>query len=84
MRTEGKEVYMICDICGKNGAHRRHLSRTYGKGENLLTVENVPVISCPHCGESYLTIETIRELERLKRQGRKHAAKREVGVVSFA
>ena len=75
---------MICDNCGRDGVRRRHLSRTYGNGDNILVVENVPVISCPHCGESYLTIETVRELERLKRQGRKHAAKREVGVVSFA
>jgi len=75
---------MICDICGKDGARQRHLSRTYGKGDNLLVVEDVPVISCPHCGESYLTIETVRELERLKRQGKKSATRREVGVISFA
>ncbi|PVE33230.1 hypothetical protein DC030_15145 [Enterococcus faecalis] len=40
--------------------------RSYGKGEGLPVIENVPVISCPHCGESYLTAETLHEIERVK------------------
>lgn len=50
-----KNLSLVCDICGKEGAKVRHVSRSYGKGDNLLVIENVPVISCPHCGESYLT-----------------------------
>jgi YgiT-type zinc finger domain-containing protein len=46
---------MICDICGQEGARVRRVTRGYGKGENLLVMENVPVISYPYCGESYLT-----------------------------
>jgi hypothetical protein len=30
----------------------------------LLVIENVPVTSCPNCGESYLTAETLHEIER--------------------
>ncbi|MEO8072022.1 MAG: YgiT-type zinc finger protein [Acidobacteriota bacterium] len=41
---------MICDVCGKNEAKIIHVSKSYGKGENLLIVENVPVISCLCCG----------------------------------
>jgi len=59
---------MMCDICGTEGARLRHVSRSYGRGENLLVIENVPVVSCPHCGESYLTAETLHEIERIKRQ----------------
>jgi hypothetical protein len=29
-------------------------------------IENVPVVSCPHCRESYLTAETLHEVERIK------------------
>ena len=57
---------MICDNCGKKGAKIRKLPRSYGKGRKLLIIENVPVISCPHCGESYLTAETLHEVERIK------------------
>ena len=47
-----------CDVCGSEGVNIRKVTRTYGKGEDLLVIENIPVISCSHCGESYLTAET--------------------------
>ncbi|MGQ9625727.1 MAG: type II toxin-antitoxin system MqsA family antitoxin [Anaerolineae bacterium] len=75
---------MVCDICGKEGARIRRVSRSYGKGENLLVIENVPVVSCPHCGESYLTAETLHEIERIKLHRRDLAVKRPVAVVDFA
>ena len=75
---------MICNICETNSARLRHLTRTYGKSDSLLVVEDVPVVNCKHCGESYMTIETVRELELLKKQSMENIAKREVGVVSFA
>jgi YgiT-type zinc finger domain-containing protein len=75
---------MICDICGRAGARIRKISRTYGKGKDLLVIENIPVVSCPHCGESYLTAETLHEIERLKLHRRSLAVERPVEVVSFA
>ena len=75
---------MICDICGKEGARVRHVTRSYGKGENLLVIENVPVISCPHCGESYLTAETLHEIERIKLHRQNLATERSVSVAVFA
>ena len=59
---------MICDICGKSEAKLRRVTRSYGKGDNLLVIEDVPAISCPSCGESYLTADTLHELDRIKRQ----------------
>ncbi|MCU0548949.1 MAG: type II toxin-antitoxin system MqsA family antitoxin [Leptolyngbya sp. Prado105] len=58
---------MLCDICGQGNARIRHISRSYGKGETLLVIKNVPVISCPDCGESYLTAETLHQIDRIKR-----------------
>ena len=74
---------LICDICGKEGAKIRHVSRSYGRGENLLVIENVPVISCPHCGESYLTAETLHEIERIKLHRQSFAKNRTVPVAIF-
>ncbi len=74
---------MICDICGKEGARIRRVTRSYGKGKNLLVIENVPVVTCPHCGESYLTAQTLHELERIKLHRQNIAAKRQVAVVNF-
>jgi YgiT-type zinc finger domain-containing protein len=75
---------MICDICGKQGAHVRKVARTHGKGKDLLVIENIPVVSCPHCGGSYLTAETLHEIERLKLHRKSLAVERPVEVVSFA
>jgi YgiT-type zinc finger domain-containing protein len=75
---------MICDICGKEGARVRHMARTYGKGDDLLVIENVPIISCPRCGESYLTAETARELDRIRRHRRELAVSRPIPVAEYA
>ncbi len=75
---------MICDICRKQGAKVRHVSRSFGKGEGLLVIENVPVVSCPHCGESYLTAKTLHEIERIKLHRKTMAESRRVAVAEFA
>ena len=75
---------MVCDICGKDGARVRRIARSYGRGENLLVIENVPVISCSECGESYLTANTLHELERVKLHRKSFAVKRPIAVASFA
>ncbi|TAF70413.1 MAG: type II toxin-antitoxin system MqsA family antitoxin [Oscillatoriales cyanobacterium] len=59
---------MVCDICGTEGVRVRRIPRTYSKGKDLLVIENIPVISCPHCGNSYLTAETLHEIDRIKRK----------------
>jgi len=75
---------MVCDICGEEGARTRRLTRSYGKGDSLLVIQNVPVISCPRCGESYLTAETLHEIERIKARRQSCAVKRPVAVADFA
>lgn len=74
---------MICDICGKSGARIRHVTRSYGKGANLLVIENIPLVTCPHCGESYFTAETLHEIERIKLHRKSFAQERRVAVASF-
>jgi len=75
---------MKCDICGKGGAKSSRVTRSYGKGSALLVIENVPVVSCPHCGESYLTAVTLHEIERIMLHRRSLAVKRPVSVAEFA
>lgn len=75
---------MICDNCGKEGARIRYVTRTYGKGEELLVIENIPLISCPHCGESCFTAETLHEIERIKQNRKSLAKERRVPVATFA
>lgn len=73
-----------CDICGKDAARRRQVTRTYGKGANMLVIENVPVISCTSCGQSYLEAETLREIEHIKSNRKKMTVKRPMAVAEYA
>ncbi len=74
---------MKCEICGKKSAQLRRVSRTYGKGKTILVIENIPVITCPQCGESYLEAETLHEIERIKLHRKNFAVKRQVPVAHF-
>lgn len=78
-----EEKTTICEVCGHSGAIVRRLARTYGKGNDLLVIENVPVIDCPNCGTSYLTAETLEEIERIKLDRRSLAIEKLVEVASF-
>ena len=82
MNTKIEET--VCDVCGKDGARTIHVTKSYGKAESLLVIENVPVVSCLHCGESYLTARILREIERIKRNRTDIAVKRRVSVAVFA
>ena len=79
-----KTNQMTCEICGEVGARVIHVARSYGSGPELLVIENVPVVSCPHCGESYLTAATLREIDNIKRNRTKIATERAVPVAVFA
>ena len=74
---------MICDICGKEGARIRKVTEAYGKGKDLLLIENIPMISCPNCGESYFTADTLHEIERIKLHRKSFAKERPVEVAAF-
>ena len=74
---------MVCDICGKEGARIRKVTDTYGKGKDLLVIENIPMISCPNCGERYFAAETLHEIERIKRYRKSVAVERHVKVANF-
>lgn len=74
---------MQCDVCGKEGARTRRVTRTYGRGRSELLIRNVPVVTCPSCGESYMTAETVHELARIKLHRRRLAQKRPVEVAEF-
>ena len=74
---------MRCEACGKTGARVHRVTRSYGTGAKLLLVEDVPVVRCSHCGESYVTAPTLRELERIKLHRRSVGKKRNVPVATF-
>jgi YgiT-type zinc finger domain-containing protein len=75
---------MLCETCGAEGVRVRRITRSYGEGADLLIIENIPLITCAHCGESYFTAETLHEIERIKLLRKSLAEERSVAVATFA
>lgn len=73
-----------CEVCGGEAAKVRPVSRSYGQGEDLFVIENVPVVACSTCGESYVTAGTLHEIERLKLHRHALSDERQVEVVEFS
>ena len=75
---------MLCDICGREEARIRRVAETYGKGGDLIVIENIPMVSCSHCGESYFTVDTLHEIERIKLHQKCFTVECPVPVAKFA
>jgi YgiT-type zinc finger domain-containing protein len=75
---------LLCDNCGKESARIRHVTRSYGKGDSLLIIENIPIMSCPHCEVSYMTAETLHEIARIKLHKKAIAVEKTIPVAEFA
>jgi YgiT-type zinc finger domain-containing protein len=76
-------VVITCDMCGKKSARVRHVTRSFGRRADVFLIEDVPVIVCTACGESYLTAETLREIDRLRLVRNKVGVSRRMLVVQF-
>ena len=55
-----------CVHCGSDRVQLKYVTRSYGNGAALLVIENIPLWSCPSCGECYFTAQTMHEIERIK------------------
>ena len=82
--SENQSTGMVCEKCGKPGAVVRRVAKSYGQGETLLVIENVPVVSCPNCRETHLTSETLQSIGRIKQNRQTSAQARPVSVAMFA
>ena len=74
---------MICDICGDKSAKVRRVTRSFGRGKSAFLIEGVPVVNCASCGESYMTAETLKEIERIRMHWRELSVDKTVPVAKF-
>ena len=76
------ETHGHCEACGKPDVAHRTVTRSFGRGVLLFVIEDISVVSCPHCGESYFSARTMHEIERMKAL-RAIAEERSVPVAAF-
>jgi YgiT-type zinc finger domain-containing protein len=72
-----------CAHCASKKIQLKHVTRSFGKGAELMVVESIPMWSCQACGESYFTAQTMHEIERIKALRKSIAKKRTVPVAEF-
>ena len=72
-----------CESCGSAQVQLKHVTRSYGKAAALLVIEGIPMWSCPACGVSYFTAQTMHEVERIKALRKSVAKSRPVPVAAF-
>lgn len=73
----------LCASCGKPGVQMRQVTRSFGRESSLLMIEEIPLWTCPHCGESYFTAQTLHEIERIKTLQKSVAVERPIPVALF-
>jgi len=74
---------MICDMCGAKKARVRRVTRSFGRGRSVFLIQGVPVVHCASCGESYLTAETLKEIERIRMHWRQLSVDKKIPVAKF-
>lgn len=70
-----------CPVCGERAVIQR-IAKAFGRGNNLLVIEDIPMIVCRTCHEQYIASETLHEIEKL-RERQQHQA-RMIDVERFA
>jgi YgiT-type zinc finger domain-containing protein len=74
---------MKCELCGIQAAAIKKTTKSFGRGDNLVVIENIPIVHCSSCHESYLTADTVREIDRIRKNRRSLGKAKRVLVASF-
>ena len=74
---------MNCEICGKKTASIKRVTKSFGRGPSLVVIEDIPVLSCNSCHESYITADTAREIDRIRKNRVTVGKAKRVLVASF-
>lgn len=74
---------ITCEICGAKAAVTKRTTKSFGRGHNLVVIENIPIIHCSSCHESYLTASTAHEIDRIRKNRRRLGKAKRVLVASF-
>ncbi|MDP2066784.1 MAG: type II toxin-antitoxin system MqsA family antitoxin [Burkholderiaceae bacterium] len=83
MSSLSTSVEHRCAHCASTSLQLKHVTRSFGKGAALLVIEAIPMWSCPSCGESYFSAQTMHEIERIKALRKSVAINRSVAVAAF-
>ncbi|BFU92645.1 MAG: hypothetical protein NTAFB01_38320 [Nitrospira sp.] len=74
---------MQCDFCGAKGTVIKKMTKSFGRGDKFVAIENIPTVHCSRCHGSYITADTARDLDRIRKNRRSLGKPKRVLVASF-
>jgi YgiT-type zinc finger domain-containing protein len=74
---------MQCDLCGARTAAIKKATKSFGRGDKLVVIEDIPTVHCSRCHRSYITANTARDLDRIRKNRRTVGKAKRVLVASF-
>ena len=74
---------MNCDLCEVQAAVAKMTTKSFGRGDSLVVIEDIPMIHCPNCHESYVTADAAREIDRIRKNRSRRGKPKRVLVASF-
>jgi len=74
----------LCAFCGQLGVKTVYKDKLFGKGEQAVVIENLPLNQCTVCGESYYEPETSQLIDQILGHPEKQSVIRQVNVISLA
>ena len=84
MKLNNQNSEQTCSICGQQTARSIRRPQLIGKGENLVMVNSVPMLSCRNCGHTYFTIEVARMLDQIRLNPHQYTETKNIPVAEFA
>jgi len=73
----------MCEICGEGNTSIKRTTKSFGRGQGLVVIEDIPIISCGNCHESYITASTAQEIDRIRKNRAVVGKPKRVLVASF-
>lgn len=74
---------MTCELCGAQAAAIKKTTKSFGLGDTLGVIEDIPIAHCSSCHESYLTADTSRAIDRIRKNRRSLGKTKRILVASF-
>jgi len=68
MKTKTKQKKELCAVCGKE-LRNTTITHEERRGANLYIFQHVPAQVCTACGEIWIEEKTLREIDRLIKEG---------------
>lgn len=75
--------YEICVHCEEKAARQVKLPQVYRKQEKLIVIDNVPMMLCDNCGQSYIDGPTWKAIDLVLAEPGSRTQKRSIEVADF-